>query len=150
MKAKRSAKKKGALTVPARAPVFSSPAMLSELRELILAARQQMAQVVNAGLTMLYWQVGSRIHREILKEKRADYGKEIVHALSGQLSSEFGRGFDQKSLRHMVRFAEAFTDFEIVSTLSRQLGWSHFKEIIYQDDDLKRDFYAEMDLEAVL
>jgi len=33
---------------------------------------------------------------------------------------------------------------QIVSTLSRQLGWSHFVEIIPLEDDLKRDFYAEM------
>jgi predicted nuclease of restriction endonuclease-like (RecB) superfamily len=145
MKAKRTlAKKQAAVTAPGTAPALSGPAMLTEVRELILSARQQVAQVVNAGLTLLYWQVGNRIHREILKETRAEYGKEIVSALGRQLSAEFGRGFDQKSLRHMVRFAEAFGDFEIVSTLSRQLGWSHFKEIIYQDDNLKRDFYAEM------
>ena len=44
----------------------------------------------------------------------------------------------------MVRFAEVFPDREIVSTLSRQLGWSHFVEIIPLKDDLQRDFYAEM------
>jgi predicted nuclease of restriction endonuclease-like (RecB) superfamily len=57
---------------------------------------------------------------------------------------EQGRGFSTKNLRHMVRFAEAFPDVEIVSTLSRQLAWSHFLEIIYIKDNLKRDFYAEM------
>jgi predicted nuclease of restriction endonuclease-like (RecB) superfamily len=44
----------------------------------------------------------------------------------------------------MIRFAEVFADEEIVSTLSRQLSWSHFVEIIPLEDDLKRDFYAEM------
>ena len=44
----------------------------------------------------------------------------------------------------MIRFAEAFPTPEIVSTLSRQLSWSHFVEIIPLDDPLKRDFYAEM------
>ena len=33
---------------------------------------------------------------------------------------------------------------QIVSALSRQLSWSHFLEVIYQKDPLKRDFYAEM------
>ena len=33
---------------------------------------------------------------------------------------------------------------ESVSTLWRQLSWSHFKKIIYQKDALQRDFYAEM------
>ncbi len=44
----------------------------------------------------------------------------------------------------MIRFAEAFTDFQIVSALRRQLTWTHFRQLIYFDDDLKRDFYAEM------
>ena len=44
----------------------------------------------------------------------------------------------------MVQFAEVFSDAEIVATLRRQLGWSHFKEIIPLKNDLQRDFYAEM------
>ena len=44
----------------------------------------------------------------------------------------------------MVQFAEAFPEEQIVVTLSRQLGWSHFVAIIPLDEDLKRDFYAEM------
>jgi predicted nuclease of restriction endonuclease-like (RecB) superfamily len=57
---------------------------------------------------------------------------------------EFGRGFDEKSLRHMIRFAEVFPTEQIVSALRRQLTWTHFKRLIYLDDPLKRDFYAEM------
>lgn len=44
----------------------------------------------------------------------------------------------------MIRFNEAFPEQEIASTLSRQLSWLHFLEIIYIKDDLKRDFYAGM------
>ena len=44
----------------------------------------------------------------------------------------------------MIRFAEVFPDTKIVSALLRQLSWSHFLSIIYLDDPLKRDFYAEM------
>lgn len=61
-----------------------------------------------------------------------------------QLEIEFGRGFGEKSLRHMIRFAEAFPDWEIVSALLRQLSWTHFLSIIYLKDPLQRDSYAEM------
>lgn len=44
----------------------------------------------------------------------------------------------------MIRFAEAFPDIQIVATLSPQLSWSHFVEIIHLKDDLRRDFNAEM------
>jgi len=82
--------------------------LLNDLRALIGDSRQRIAQAVNSALVLLYWQVGQRIRTDILKEKRADYGKEIVHALSGQLAIEFGNGFGRTNLFHMVRFAELF------------------------------------------
>ena len=88
--------------------------------------------------------VGKRIRQDVLKEKRAEYGEEIVATLSQQLTEEYGAGWSRHNLARMVRFAEVFPDIEIVSALRRQLGWTHFKRIIYLDDSLKRDFYAEM------
>ncbi len=117
---------------------------MSDVRELILSARRQVAQTVNAGLTMLYWRVGDRIRRDILKEKRAEYGAEIVQSLAAKLELEFGRGFGRRNLFRMIRFAEVFPDSRIVTSLMTQLGWTHFLHIIRLDDTLKRDFYAEM------
>ena len=118
--------------------------LLSGVRDLILAARQSVAQTVNSTLTLLYWEIGRRIRQDMLKEKRADYGRQIVSALGGQLEREFGRGFGVRNLFRMIRFAEVFPDLEIVSALRTQLGWTHFRTIIALDDPLKRDFYAEM------
>ena len=121
-----------------------SDSLFQDLRSLIIDARQDVARQVNSALVLLYWRVGQRIRKDILKEKGADYGEQIVATLSQQLTEEFGEGFAEKNLRRMVQFAEAFPDEQIVVTLSRQLGWSHFVTIIPLDDDLKRDFYAEM------
>jgi predicted nuclease of restriction endonuclease-like (RecB) superfamily len=118
--------------------------LLNDLRELIEQTRGAVAQAVNSALVLLYWQVGHRIRTEILKEKRATYGEEIVSTVSTQLAPEFGNGFGVRNLFRMIRFAEVFPDRQIVATLSRQLGWSHFVEIIPLEDELKRDFYAEM------
>ena len=74
---------------PKHSPV---PKLHAELRELILATRERVAQAVNSGLTLLDWQVGDRIRRHVLKEKRATYGEEIVSALATQLAAEFGEG----------------------------------------------------------
>jgi predicted nuclease of restriction endonuclease-like (RecB) superfamily len=132
------------LAKAAAKPTRGVTPLLAEVRGLILAAREQVARAVDSGLVTLYWHIGRRVHQDILKEKRAEYGAEIVSALGRQLQAEFGRGFSEKSLRHMVRFAEVFPDEQIVAALRRQLGWTHFKSIIYLDDELKRDFYAEM------
>ncbi len=93
---------------------------------------------------MLYWNVGQRILRDVLGDERAAYGERIIATLSQQLTSEFGRGFTRSSLSRMMHFAEVFPSSEIVATLSQQLSWSHFVEIIKIPDGLKRDFYAEM------
>jgi predicted nuclease of restriction endonuclease-like (RecB) superfamily len=111
---------------------------------MIEESRSAVAATVNAGLTILYWRIGARINEEILKGKRADYGSEIVSTLSRQLTTEYGRGFSEKSLRHMIRFAEAFADERIVSALMRQLSWTHFLAIIYLPEPLQREFYAEI------
>lgn len=118
--------------------------LLAELRELILTAREQVARAVNSGLVMLYWQVGDRIRREILREKRATYGEQIVSSLATQLAAEFGRGFSHRNLFNMIRFAEVFPDLKIVQALTAQLSWTHFTLLLPLQDPLKRDFYAEM------
>jgi hypothetical protein len=118
--------------------------LISDIRSLIETARHNVAVTVNAGLTILYWQIGSRIRQDILKEKRADYGRKIVVTLSRQLTEDYGNNLNEKNLRRMIQFAEIFSDMEIVVTLSRQLSWSHFVAILPLKDGLQRDFYAEM------
>ena len=60
-------------------------------------ARNFVAVTVNIGMTMLYWRIGKRINNEILKGKRADYGKQIVSTLWRQLVREYGKGFNISS-----------------------------------------------------
>lgn len=144
----KSAKPKAATTKRATVSTVkinkAATNLLGEIRTLIEQSRSFVAQTVNATLVMLNWHIGKRIHGEILKGKRADYGEEIITLLSRQLTTEYGRGFSSQNLRHMIRFAEAFPDEEIVSALRRQLGWTHFKQLVYLDDPLKRDYYTEM------
>ena len=121
-----------------------STTLLADLRELIEASRSAVAQAVNSALVLLYWQVGSRIRADVLRDKRAAYGEQILPTLSAKLAPEYGQGFNERNLARMIRFAEVFPDREIVLGLSRQLGWSHFVEIIPLKTDLHRDFYAEM------
>jgi len=118
--------------------------LLPDIREMILAAREHVARQVDSGLVTLYWNLGRRIHQDILQGKRAEYGEEIVSAMGRQLEAEFGRGFGKRNLFRMIRFAEVFPDFNIVSALLTQLGWTHFLHIIPLEDPQKRDFYTEM------
>lgn len=56
--------------------------LIKDLRKLIVQARQDVARSVNSSLVMLYWKMGQRIRKEILKEKRVEYGEEIVATVS--------------------------------------------------------------------
>lgn len=122
----------------------SADPLISDIRTLIEETRSAVAVTVNTAMTLLYWRIGKRICEDILGNERAGYGDEMVATLSQQLTTDYGRGFSEKSLRHMIVFSETFPELEIVSTLSRQLSWSHFKEIIYLKQPLQKEFYAEM------
>ena len=126
MTQRKLVKRTDAVAVSVRRPT----ALLAEVRDLILQSREGMARAVDVGLTTLYWHVGRRVRQDILKEKRAEYGEQIVSALSAQLEAEFGRGFGEKNLRRMIRFAEVFPGQEIVASLMRQLGLSRYEGIV--------------------
>ena len=67
-----------------------------------------------------------------------------IAEVSKRLEQEYGSGFDKTSISRMIKFYQEFPDFEKVATLSQQLTWSHFVEILPIQDELKRDFYAAM------
>ncbi len=125
-------------------PPSATTSLLGDLRQLIKAAREQTTRAVNSSLVTMYWQIGKRTQQDVLQEVRAGHGMEIVQTLSAQLTTEYGQGFGGRNLFQMVRFAEVFSNMEIVAALSQQLSGSHFVELIPLEDSLKRDFYAEI------
>ncbi len=124
--------------------------LLNELSQLIEQSRQQLVSQANSTLTMLFWYIGKRINQNILQNKRAEYGKQIVPTLSAQLENKYGRNFTEKNVRRMIKFAEQFSDFEIVSTLSAQLSWSHFVELLPLKNQEAKLFYAKASATQVL
>ena len=124
--------------------IQSEDQLFSDLRCLIEDAKSRVASVANTGITMLYWHIGERINREVLGNQRAEYGKQIVATLARQLKHEYGKGYEEKSLRRMMQFASLFPDPKIVAPLAAQLSWSHFVEVIPLKDELQREFYLTM------
>ena len=118
--------------------------LIADLRTLIQSARQRFATVANSTTALLFWNVGRRLLRENLPQGRAAYGKQILATVSQELMAEFGAGFSYTALTRMARFAEWMTDDQILASLSQELSWSHFIELLPIKDPLARDFYAEM------
>lgn len=118
--------------------------LMTDLKELVAQTRSQVAVQVNSAMVVLYWKVGQRINEDILGNKRAKYGKEVISQISQQLTFEFGNSFSEKNIRKMMQFASVFRDFEIVASAMRQLSWTHFLLLIPITEDTKRDFYIEV------
>lgn len=119
--------------------------LVNDLRQIINQSRGRVAANINAELTLMYWHIGERINREVLHDQRAAYGKQIVSQVVTQLQTEFGsRGFDEKNIRRMMKFAALFPDIQIVATLVRQLSWSHFLCVIPIKNPVEREFYITM------
>ena len=123
----------------------SSKSLMQDLRQIVDQARIHVAATANYELTMMYWHIGERINLEVLDNQRAEYGKQIVATVARQLQDEYGKkGFDEKSIRRMMQFANLFPDEQIVAPLARQLSWSHFQIVMPIKDDLQREFYMTM------
>lgn len=119
--------------------------LFEQIKDLIEQTKNNVAVAVNSSMTMMYWHIGKLINDEILQNKRAEYGKEIVATVSQQLITQYGKGYSYSALTRMMKFAKNI-DEKNIATLSQQLSWSHFKELIVLEDTLKIEFYAQMSI----
>jgi predicted nuclease of restriction endonuclease-like (RecB) superfamily len=115
-----------------------------EVTAMVTESKAQVAQQINVGLTLLYWNIGHRIKTEILKDSRATYGQEVILTLSKHLTENFGRGWSKRQLHNCIRFVEIYPNIEIVHSLSAQLSWTHIRQVLPIENELKRTFYVEM------
>lgn len=140
--------------------------LISEIRELLQAARGIAVRQVNALVVLTNFEIGRRIVlHEQGGEARAEYGKTVLLALSQALVTEFGRGFSVENLRLFRRFFLAYQDrlpkSQTVSGISREisslqisqtvsgifpqppftLSWSHYAFLTSIDDPAERAFY---------
>lgn len=98
-----------------------SQTLFKEIEQLIASARGRVAIFFNAETTMLYWQIGDYINKELLKGDRGIYGIKILATLSQDLMKTFGKGYSYFALTRMCKVAKS-VDLEIVATLSQQLS----------------------------
>ncbi len=121
-----------------------SQQLYTDVCHIIDETRTRVAVYVNAEVCHTNWLIGKRIKEDILYNKRAEYGKQVVKNLSQRLSERYGKGWSEKTLRHCLRAAETFSESDIVSAVQRQFSWTHLKSIMYIPDELARKFYMQM------
>ncbi|MCU0433770.1 MAG: PDDEXK nuclease domain-containing protein [Bacteroidia bacterium] len=118
--------------------------LYNSVKKLVLESKASVAVTINQQLTMLYWNIGTMIKSDILKKKRANYGEQVISNLSVRMTREFGKGWSKSQLWNCLDSVETFPSKRIISTLSRELSWSHLRELFYIKDAVQREFYLQM------
>ena len=116
----------------------------SDISSIIMSAKEKVMHDVNDSVIKMYWDIGRKLCIEVLGGEKASYGRNVVGEISAKLTLEYGKGFEKSSVFKMIKFYQEFPDYQKVATLSQQLTWSHFVELLPIEDELKRDFYAAM------
>ena len=80
--------------------------LYDDVCHIIDGARSRIATYVNTEACLTNWYVGKRIKEDVLYNKRAEYGKQVVKNLSVKLTERYGGGWSEKTLRHCLRSAE--------------------------------------------
>ncbi len=134
------ARKAGRKALPA-APL---EAEFAEVVGLIQQARQRAYQAVNTELVGLYWQIGGHISAKLAA---AEWGEGVVESLAQHLARALPgqRGFSVQNLWRMRQFFEAYAADAKLSSLVRDLPWTHNLVILNQARGAEeRAFYLAM------
>ena len=118
--------------------------LYTDVCDIIDGARRRIATSVNAEICLTNWYVGKRIKEDVLKNQRADYGKQVVKKLAVQLTEKYGTGWGFYKLQHCLRAAYTFTEDEIVYAVRTQLSWTQLRSLMGLKDQLERQFYMQM------
>lgn len=122
-----------------------SPKLLGDIRLIIQQARGRVQAAVNSAMVKTYWHIGRLIVEDEQQGKeRAEYGKQQLQLISDQLTTEFGRGFDTRNLRHMRAFYLIFPNWNAVRT---ELGWTHYRTLLRVENPSARSWYMQEAIE---
>lgn len=119
--------------------------IFDEIKGLVVSSRERIYSTINTEMLNLYWNIGRIILNIQEGKERAEYGEEVLEKLSIKLTSEFGRGFSVPNLRKMRQF---YNCFPIHSTVSSELSWSHYLELVKVEEEPKRNFYMHEAINA--
>ena len=117
------------------------PELIRQIGNLLQTGREKASYAVNTILVHTYWQIGQYIvEYEQNGSEKSTYGSKLIDSLSADLILAYGKGFSRSNLMYMRKF---YLCFPIGETLSHQLTWSHYFEILKADNELEIGFYTK-------
>ncbi|QNR86262.1 DUF1016 domain-containing protein [Pedobacter riviphilus] len=116
----------------------------ADIISLIKNARTAALKTVNSTLINLYWNIGEYIHNKV---KNAEWGQSVVKQLAEFLSKNEPdlKGFSDKNLWRMKQFYESYKDYPKLSTLLREISWTHNLIILSRLKSIEeKEFYLKL------
>ncbi|WP_297337113.1 DUF1016 N-terminal domain-containing protein [Algoriphagus sp.] len=112
-----------------------------EISQLLIARREQAGRAVNTILAQTYWPIGRHIVKfEQGEEEKSEYETNLLNPLSKDLTLAFGKGFGRSN---WVYIRKLYLALPICGTLSHNLGWSLYYEILKSEEPLEISFYTK-------
>jgi len=119
--------------------------LISNLRQIILDARQKVLHAVDTVQVSTCWSLGRHIIEfEQDGAHRAAYGKHLLSDLAEKLTFEFGKGFDASNLYKMSQF---YRLFPFLDALRLELSWTHYRLLLRVEDPTARAWYMNESVE---
>lgn len=116
----------------------------TDIIQLIKQSRNNAIRAVNAELINLYWNCGEFISKKI---EQSEWGDSVVTELANYLQNNEPeiKGFSDKNIWRMKQFYESYKDFPKLSTLLREISWSHNLAIFSRCKTIEeREFYLKL------
>lgn len=115
--------------------------LINEIKAIVNSAKKEIYNHINNELLATYWKIGERIALKESKNKIENQSnRSLIIDISRELTLEFGKGYNRSNLTYMKLFYEKF---KIGVTVSHQLNWSQYIELLKIDNNLERSFYEK-------
>jgi hypothetical protein len=120
---------------------FSYNALIDSIGTLLHGGRKKAYTEIENILLGTYWNIGKHIVEFGQKgNERAQYGKNLLINLSKDIIVKHGKGFSRSNLQNMRLF---YLYYPNCQTLSGNLIWSHYIELLSISDEVARSFYEK-------
>ena len=151
-------------------PALTTQSLLQDACIIIDQAQATAYRQVNETLIKRNWLLGMRIQHEVLKDKRAEYGEQVVKALAKELTVKYGEGFTWRNLYNYIDFYSTYSGFFLkengepanVQTILHalraksenifhalrakspiRLSWTHYRIILQENSKEAREWYEQ-------
>ncbi len=115
--------------------------LLNQIGSLLFEGHSNAVNLVQQAQLHTFWHIGQHIVTfEQAGKVRADYGSHLLDRLSKDLTLRYGKSFSRSNL---VYIRKLYLVIPISESLTHQLTWTHFIEILKIEDELERSFYIK-------